>query len=181
MVMPEPPQSISPAWELTSVLAECTAFFFVTIDLYGEERLRALNQRISWVLSSTLAKLRFSFSKDEPLAIGSINGFITHWMGLCFGLLFWLAKSPPVPPLLQPIMKFGHGMSLFFVITFALGLALDVLFFIPALALWLITKLKFKGVLLTFGALLFVFAKGILIMHLVHEVHFPLLWPFKSS
>ena len=83
MVTPEPSQAIKPAWDLVSELAEIAAFFLVTIDLYGEERLQALNKSISWLLSRTLARIRlFRWrDKDNPLPIGTVSGFILRFIG----------------------------------------------------------------------------------------------------
>jgi hypothetical protein len=44
---------------------------------------------------------------------------------------------------------------------------------VPVFALWLMTKIKFKGLLLVLGTLLFVAAKGILVVHLLRELYVP--------
>lgn len=182
MGTPEATTAISPFWDLVSVITEVVAFFLVTIDLYGEERLAALNDWIARFLSRMLAgKWRKLIPEEEPdpIRYGSAAGFILRL--ICFAIVYPMSRWPVegASPFLTPILLFGRWMCVFFAVVFAVGIVLDLIVFTSAFALWLVTKLRFKGILLTCGALLFIFAKGILIAHSLNELHVRLPWPLK--
>ena len=53
-----------------------------------------------------------------------------------------------------------------------LWLLVDLAHLVPRFGMWLLRKGKLKGVLLSFGTLLFLFAKGILVVNLIREGRF---------
>ena len=55
---------------------------------------------------------------------------------------------------------------------------LDLVCGLTAIAVWLLKRMKLKGILLTVGATLFVISKSILVVNLVRELHIPFKPPF---
>lgn len=76
-----PDQPLSAGWELASVLMEVVAFFFVTIDLYGEERLQRLQDKLSSWLYGLLARIWRSYAGLGGTRFwgpGTVWGFVLH-------------------------------------------------------------------------------------------------------
>jgi len=178
MNTPAPSHGISPEWELISVLAETVAFFLVTIDLYGEERLAALHEKISTFLQRALGRVRvFAHDPEEHFPLGSPLWFSLR--AAIVGGAYWVYLHPEVTDSLSrwkwaQVLYAVIGRTLVVCIV-GLGpfwLLADATHLVPRFGIWLLRKAKLKGVLLSFGTVLFVFAKGILVVNLMSEVHF---------
>jgi hypothetical protein len=170
----EAAQRLNPTWELASVLMEMVAFFFVTIDLYGEERLDTLNARIASFFNFILTRVRW-WPKEQDrdrLAPGSTLGFLSRLALAIAGFYIYRFSTKHDFAL---VLNF---IGLFFLVPAGLLLPFDVGHLLSRFALWLLRKLQLKGILLTVGALLFFIAKGILAIGFLEELHLPFKLPF---
>jgi hypothetical protein len=172
------PSHISPEWELISVLAETVAFFLVTIDLYGEERLAALHEKISGFLQRALGRVHvFARDPDERFPVGSPLWFTVRAIIVAGG--YWVYIHPEVA---ESFFRWKWSAALYelvggILIPCIVGLGpiwllVDAAHLVPRFGIWLLRKAKLKGVLLSLGTVLFVFAKGILVVNLIGELHF---------
>jgi hypothetical protein len=183
LVTAESSQPLSAGWELVSVVAEVVAFFFVTVDLYGEERLTILNARISSGLNSSLQRLRAllgPFDDDPRHEFGTLRGFAGRILGTAFySVLLFIIPPAHLFPFSFPqlLLELLNVCVALITLGMIVTLMVDLLCFLPAFPLWLVSKLKFKGLLLTFGTCIFLFSKGILAVHLSRELHGRLHWP----
>jgi len=175
--------SLQPILEVVSVVAEVLAFFLVTTDLYGEQRLEALQKRLSSFSLLAVLKLRVFDFDEEPdvFSLGSPVGFVIRCLlliGIYFLIPSVMAQLAGQPPLIVQIAD--TGLLAFLGITMVCGLILipiDIIRLIPRAALWLIRRAGMKHLLLGIGALLFLFSKSLLIFTLVHDFSRPLaLW-----
>lgn len=181
MFTSEPAESINPAWELASVLAEITAFFFVTIDLYGEQRLAALDANISSTFKAFHGKLGpLNKLQGEPLQLGTLSGLIFHcFVAVAAYFMNRLLKQPTFDPTgVEWLIVGGRILSVLVLITFPPAILVDLTRLVPVFALWLLREMKVKGVLLACGSVLFVFAKGIIVVHYLRQVDLPFRYLF---
>jgi hypothetical protein len=166
---------LSPTLELTSTVAEIIAFFFVTLDLYGEERLTALNEIISSGLNNVLKKFRESFgSYDEnpKHEFGTIRGFWVRLLAFIFALILItiVPRGHLTLSVWQIFLLLINIFVAFLVLAGVIMLGADLVCAIVAVPLYFISRLKFRGLLLMIGAALFLVSKGILVSHLVDEL-----------
>ncbi len=162
MFTPETGSFVSPQWDLASSIIETVAFFFVTIELYGEERLKHLND--SLLQSSTRWRLTFlrilGFYDGEVMrqfiAFGLLGSALVLGMA---GLAHWAGADK--------IRNAFFGLYVIFLICFGLAALVKTtvrLAAIPvSISLWLLARARLKGLLLAIGTLLFLLAKAIVI------------------
>ena len=176
--------------ELISVSLEIVAFFFVTVDLYGKERLDRLTVLLLSVMESISKKIqrlverliggvikkkeeivrKFGF-EPEPETHPLLGMVVTATVSI--PLLSWILLSlfdTIRNPSSYPTGFFGFVLKAFTIVGLFLGgLGLIVetvngllllLLGVMLVGLWLIRRMKFEGVLLSIGAILFVIAKG---------------------
>ena len=183
LVTGESNQPLSAGWELVSVAAEVVAFFFVTVDLYGEERLTLLNARISSGLNTSLQRLRGRlgpFDDDPRHEFGTLRGFAGRALGLAFyAVLLFVIPAARLSPFsfLQWVLELVNISIALITLGMFVTLMVDLLCFLAAFPLWLVSKLKFKGLLLAMGTCIFLFSKGIVAVHLSRELQGRLHWP----
>jgi hypothetical protein len=154
-------------WELLSVVLEIVAFFFVTVELYGEERLRELHPR----LISSLQKIKILRPQDQKdvtdprVLIVSLIGFIAAYYVRPF-LSYPLSIPVPIPPAFIFLVPIAWQFVVFLVwgalTVFPLMWIMIALHWFIHFSLYLLGRLQLKGVLLSIGAIMFVLAKGIL-------------------
>jgi hypothetical protein len=174
--------TMAPGWELASVLTEIMAFFLVTIDLYGEERLAVLHRRIASVFSSVVAHFRKTADPDlSPTFFVIAAPFLFLF---CYGFKLLLDRGNPFDPgtFGYVIMYICSAVMWVFVwVGLVISPLMVVLLIVQGLShvgLWLLRTVELRGILLTLGALLFVFSKSILVLKALRELDFSFTLPF---
>ena len=159
--------------EQLAIILEGVSFFFVTLDLFGKERL----ERFHAAVENRIVNLKdvdfrdrfgrfFSPSTKEHdsdatygvlffIAVIPCIAFYTYTMWQGFG--WWLWK-----PLLYGVgtgilVSYFLGLLLFFIII-GVEYALDA---ILGIGIWILKRSKLEGVLLVLGTLLFLVSKAI--------------------
>jgi len=99
MAIPEMTSPLNPAWDLVSVATEVVAFFMVTVELYGEERLRSLQEQLASLIRRVVGGFRNIAGRDDPFWIGSTVGFLGRIVvaGIAFYLAYLIADHPNPP------------------------------------------------------------------------------------
>jgi hypothetical protein len=153
--------------ELLSVTLEIVAFFFVTIELYGTERLDAATKRSSEIARDlherVLAGVRAWGQTPE-------NQSLRNDVGLLFSLTLVLDVG------LWMIVFWDSDPSLrifFILLWLPLGVPFNVgtlIYILAKAANWLLHQTTIPGLLLVIGAGLFVCAKGIIWGHLLIKI-----------
>jgi hypothetical protein len=167
---------MTPKLEFISVCLEIVAFFCVTLDLYGKERLEALTERLVCVTGIVLRWFTRAYwqatdageSSDTPIwKVGGIMTAVLLPMYLLLFLFFWSIVVTNGNE--EAIRFFSVMMPLMFLI-FSTGPLLYILSALTLFATWLLKRVKFSGVLLLVGTALFVGAKGIVWWHSLMEL-----------
>lgn len=171
---------LQPVLEVVSVGAEVLAFFLVTTDLYGEQRLAALQQRLSSWTRSLIVKLRFfDFGKQRDLtSLGSPIGFVVRGL-IVVGIVLLLPHIAVQLASELPWIVRTADQILMVVLVFTMGcglllLPIDIICLMPRVALWLLRKAGMKHLLLGIGVLLFLLSKGLLVFTILHDFSRPL-------
>ena len=76
-------------------------------------------------------------------------------------------------------LSFGLPLTGLLLLLSVIMVPFDIIAMALNIAIWFLSKLELKGVLLLLGTLLFLFAKGILVAHGLNELHVSLPWPLK--
>jgi hypothetical protein len=153
------------------------AFFLVTIELYGETRLREFHENFVPFLQKV--KLMHERSTDHELVASPF--FIV--VSILIFIVAYKIRPYLGLPLADPDHKFNDFWQGLFVVGgyFLLGFVWVILVIFPLnwvmvgvhwlarLNLFLLNKLQLKGLLLSIGAVMFVFAKLILAFHVLPE------------
>lgn len=173
--------------ELLSVSLEILAFFFVTTDLYGKDRLEALGD----TLSSTLKRLAWLFRYDAgvpdrevgPLVWvfgAAVTYVITPFLWLITYFFFMTLLAYGEPPRSRHDDLSLAGLLFWGLSSFSLGCLagwVTIRAALPFMALnltmlahWLLERARVSGVLLGSGTILFLIAKAIIWLRLFHEI-----------
>ena len=187
MFLMDEPTALSPVWEMISIGLETLAFFMVTVELYGEKRLRRLNARIGGCLKWLAGKVRGAPLEENDelfIYIGSATGTIGHLV-LGIGAYFatraayrHLATTPLTHVL--TLLWWGYWLICSVPLTVALLLLpLDFIVIVLRGILWVVAKLKLRGILLAIGTVLFLLSRAIPFLHALNERRFLLPWPLK--
>lgn len=135
------------------------AFFFVTIDLYGKQRLEAAGRKIRKLTSEPLFNVRRGTPRSGP----SANAFLIVVALLVAGaelprlvLLPWGIIDPPTSPMAKAYMMMQPADPIFFG-----GAILVLLAQLWAFVGWLFVRLRLEGVLLGIGTALFLISRGL--------------------
>jgi hypothetical protein len=168
-------------YELISVSLEIIAFFFVTIDLYGKDRLKTADEKLTkateFLVTRCMQTLRiWSSAKEDdknfPI-VGTGLGTVFLSIPVIYFLVYAAARMFASVES-QPLLSIAVGFLLFFFILSGIGAtAFTILFIftaIVAFANWMLGRLKFSGLLLSAGAIMFLIAKGMVWWHLFEEV-----------
>lgn len=139
-------------WELSSILMETTAFFLVTVDLYGEDRLRHLKGRMEQRFNRIRFPMRLRSVAREAGNKAVVFDTLRNGAITLVGYLFIKFLLPN-----HPIWELQ--VSLVTVLFAALFVA-DVVYFITTAGLYLIGKQEMKGMFLVTGACLFIASKA---------------------
>lgn len=157
-----------------SIILDTVSFFFVTIDLYGEERLKSLHEKIDAVIGISvdiLSDIQQSLAGKVSLVFAGCVMFlaIEKAANIIEPILSLFNLKFTVPGLINSIPDPVRELIMIavnIVLTIAgttLALCLGV--FIVSCALKLATKMlqsiKLSGVLLTIGTILFLISKSI--------------------
>jgi hypothetical protein len=165
-----------PRWEFSSVVMEVVGFFLVTIELYGEQRLREYHTRLVTSLSAVRI---FKSTEDEKFFLGPA-GYTVY--PLCFIAAYLLrpfvAASFPAAGT-DPIL-YASTWVVYYVLIWPFLVMVPILT-LMIISHWLIqfsvfvlSKVALKGVFVTVGALLFLTAKTILAAFVWPETGFSL-------
>lgn len=161
--------------ERISIILDTVSFFFVTIDLYGEERLTNFHDKIEAFLM-IIVDILCDIQESLAMKVSMVFGVIVMFAGLLntasslikiFKLEFTFTDlmsyfTDPQKDLIMVVIDMastilGSIFALFFAV------------FIVLRALKLTTKflqsIKLPGVLLTLGTILFVISKSIVWIH----------------
>ncbi len=159
-------------YEHISIIMEIAAFFFVTVDLYGKERLNHLRERIKHLTDDDFkTKTNVIFKK---IAVGLAVILALTYIYIRFYVVYRLGGAPNKSWFEYGSIISGIAVLVFGIIIFATTKALDVLLKIfednllkmGLLIIYIVRKIvsffPIEGMMLTIGALLFVIAKLVL-------------------
>jgi hypothetical protein len=160
--------------EQIAISLEVLAFFFVTLDLYGKERVERLSERMhrEMQLEFNWIRKNFSFGRTRSLldyvVIGALlygaaillTWFINHDLGK-YGSE-WMRLS------IQHLNNFEVFLGKWMFLISAGCVVIYCGFFVSifttaAVGRWLLGRLKLEGVMLTVGTVMFVASKETLI------------------
>lgn len=173
MLIVEAAQPFGPRWEIASEVLEIVAFFLVTVDLYGEERLKHLNARSRQLFTRVRAWVRRSDRSMHTATTRSIalNTFGHLGIVLVCSTLIYSVRFPldlhPVPLLRVVLLLLLGGFSLILGILIVFA---DIGYLLSALALYLLSKSNVRGIFLVSGTFIFLISKAIPITKSVYEV-----------
>lgn len=168
------------AMEIASALAEVAAFFLVTIDLYGEERLIVLNGTLTTILRKIEGRLRQNLDADsyfKDRTFGSYLFFMSTAIAIFVGAvtllphIFEQTRNIETGTFWHTLWLFSSrfvwGFAWVIVVLFPIFFLLELVRGMARLGLWLLQQIEAKGVFLFLGTVLFILAKGILIAGLI--------------
>ena len=181
---------MSARYEFISVTLEIVAFFLVTTELYGKERLTTARDRlrcllgrlIYWLLRRILNSLD---PADDRVSLANVSWFSVTVLLIATAAATFLSLMlvhdvlPALAELWTKPEPFINKVPHFAVYAigicaFALGIfasSIIVLawmcFVLAGLGMILLDRLQFSGVMLFSGGLIFVFAKGMIWWHLL--------------
>jgi hypothetical protein len=145
-------------WEVASLLLETCAFFLVTVELYGEERLRQLNLR----MTRGFAGLRLQGQRTET------DGIMTNWLTsigvFATGCLFYVFRNIGSGRRLKLVVL---EVAYFFMGFGGLAILGEIVQLAIRLCLFLLSKRTLKGLFLVLGATLFLGSKVISLVRLL--------------
>jgi len=148
-----------------------SSFFCLTVDLYGEERLMRLNDRLRKRFRLTRARLVDS-NAPEWLNLIVVSGCTLFFSALAC-LFWWLIFRIPITPSDGWAMILGIALAeLLYAMLAAITSILTLLglFYLGStLGLLLLRKVNVRGSLLLFGTLLFLVSKGLSVAKLLAE------------
>ncbi|MGB7949509.1 MAG: hypothetical protein WCH75_17620 [Candidatus Binatia bacterium] len=155
-------------WELASVLLEIVAFFLVTIELYGEDRLRVFHAR----LIAAMSKVRVFSEKDEDFFLNPFVGYVLYPLMFVGSFLLrpYVQTNYPSDWFVIPGWWIIMGFIWCFLVLVPILEMMIVFHWLIRLGLFTLHQVRLRGLLLTIGALLFVCAKGIQVARLVPEL-----------
>lgn len=166
-------QPIGPRWEIASDVLEIIAFFLVTVDLYGEERLRELNTRSRQLFTRLRLWLRLS---DRSMHTASTTSVVINTFGhvglvLICSLVIYSVHFPldlhPWPLLKEVLALALSGLSLILGILVVLT---DISYLLSSIVLYLLSKRNVRGLFLITGTFIFLVSKAISMMKAVYEI-----------
>jgi hypothetical protein len=184
---------MSARYEFISVTLEIVAFFHVTIELYGKERLTTATDRlrcllrrlIYWLLRHILNSLD---PADDRVSLANVSWFSVAVLSTATAVATFLslllvhdvlpalaelwAKPDPYINKVPHFAVFAIGICALAVGIFASSIIVLawMLFLLAGLAMILLDRLQFSGVMLFSGGLIFVFAKGMIWWHLLEHL-----------
>jgi hypothetical protein len=176
--------------ELVSISLEVLAFFFVTVDLYGESRLDQLTVRLSSAMESSSVNIRRYIWDPFQTAYSEVSGAfggkseapaepIFAFIAIALSLLFYIAFTFLFATVrnidYHPTGSFGYVTGFLAIVGLVVCGGLAIGYGVMALLILLrgallfglfsIKRMKFQGILITVGTILFVVSKGIVWWH----------------
>jgi hypothetical protein len=160
--------------ERWSIVLETVAFFLVTVDLYGRDRLQIIQARLENYVAKLSAPRLVSWFRDEgfnsnsklfggvekvsfgmlPILVLGVAVVFWIWKGWTWWLLIAIPLALLVPMIVYPL-------SLFFIFAMLWSLSQLLLLTVSGL-LYSFKRWELEGIMLTAGAFLFVTSRALI-------------------